>query len=194
MTWASNERPATPSFLKLTSHDEYDVLSWDTIPYYSEGQRVTYNIYGSETFPVDVEKSDNLLMADFNGSTIDIPCAKSIKYYAVTATNRYGNESLPCQLNSGGFTSERFADSPLSVPLLSDGNTVDLSHCDGIRTGNIVSIHSLMDNALTSRVITKDARGNNAIDVSSLPTGHYYVYLINKKAQHLLGRFSLRRF
>lgn len=194
LTWLSDQRPATPSFLKLTSHDEFDVLSWGATPYYSEGQRLTYNIYGSETFPVDIEKSGNLLMADFDGSSIEVPCAKSIKYYAVTATDRYGNESFPCQINSGGFTSERFVDSPLSVPLLSDGNSVDLSLCNGIRTGEVVSIHSMIGNALTSRVITKDARGNNSIDVSALPTGHYFVYLVNKKAEHLLGRFSIKRF
>ena len=59
---------------------------------------VYYNIYGSDIYPVDVSSGKHLLKTRVTGSFFRLPASLShYKYYAMTACDRFGNESGAAQ-------------------------------------------------------------------------------------------------
>jgi len=92
----SSAAPQMPSELFLQD----DWLFWDDFRNGQDAGRnyTLYNIYGAETWPVDISRAENLLMMRVRGTSVKL-CgrARGKRYYAVTAMNRYGQESEPCQ-------------------------------------------------------------------------------------------------
>lgn len=88
MTWmGKKEAPAKPKNIK---YDEGKLTWTGNAPY--------YNIYGSNTYPVDCSKAENLLFTRHEPTTFQIGGrALKMHYFAVTASDRYGNESEPAQ-------------------------------------------------------------------------------------------------
>jgi hypothetical protein len=62
---------------------------------YSGADYLLYNIYASETWPVDTEDPRNLIATRQKGQSLHVPHHGHALHYAVTATDRYGNESTP---------------------------------------------------------------------------------------------------
>ncbi len=59
---------------------------------------VFYNIYGSNVYPVDVSSGKNLLKTRVTGSYLNItPDISGYQYYAISASDRFGNESPATQ-------------------------------------------------------------------------------------------------
>ena len=59
---------------------------------------VFYNIYGSNVYPVDVSSGKNLLRTRVTGSYLNItPDIGGYQYYAISACDRFGNESPATQ-------------------------------------------------------------------------------------------------
>ena len=59
---------------------------------------ILYNVYGSNVYPVDVRTPDNLLATGIRDTEWELKGrALSMRYYAVTAIDRYGNESAAIQ-------------------------------------------------------------------------------------------------
>ena len=89
MTWMPEygDAPVVPSALSYRQ----GILSW-------QGNGSYYNVYGSNSYPVDCSRADNLIAARVSRTEF-IPEDKTrhFLYYAVTACNRYGNESAPLQ-------------------------------------------------------------------------------------------------
>ena len=58
-----------------------------------------YNIYASTESPVDTENPENLLATRYLWKTLTVPRRQHARplYYAVTAVDRYGNESQAVQ-------------------------------------------------------------------------------------------------
>lgn len=76
------------------------ILSWKA----SEDDRdvngrssVVYHIYGSDHYPVDCSKAENLLQTSVKGTTCALQQGMGKRFYAVTAMNRFGNESEAAQ-------------------------------------------------------------------------------------------------
>ena len=93
MTWLCDTLPAMPQDLTVVVDKYVTTLVWQG----NEGER--YNVYGSNTYPVDVTDPANLLktyMSDtrYEEYTHSVVCPR---HYAVTAIDRYGNESVPLQ-------------------------------------------------------------------------------------------------
>lgn len=62
------------------------------------GDYVYFNIYGSQTYPVDTEKAENLLETRVRGKKTQLTGRSStMRFFAVTASDRYGNESMAAQ-------------------------------------------------------------------------------------------------
>ena len=63
---------------------------------------VTYNIYSSTTYPVDTNNPANLCRAYSRDTTytVTMPSLSQPRHYAVTAIDRYGNESEAAQWRS----------------------------------------------------------------------------------------------
>lgn len=190
MTWYETEPPTSPSVLNVeTRKDGTLLLSWpgDTT------RNILYNVYGSDKAPVDTRQASNLLMASYRDSSIVVPQSPRIKYFAITAVDRYGNESLlSTQSFYGESTREAHAASlVLSEKLLSyDGKRVYLDGCD-VTEGQLLEVRTVIGAAYTSRLV-KVKDGHLYFDALGITSGHYIVYMINKKGyQHRLGVFSI---
>lgn len=89
MTWVSNKSVVAPSEVILNR----ETLSWQgTSPY--------YNVYASNTHPVDISDARNLIVQRYAATSLDVSNRKRnlpYRYYAVTAMDQYGNESKATQ-------------------------------------------------------------------------------------------------
>lgn len=184
--WMTERKDGT--LLLSWRYDTLAVLETDTL-----AGRVLYNLYGSDSAPVDTKCAENLLMAAYKGDSVIVPVSGRIKYYAVTATDRYGNESAARQL----FDAERVSCEVNSLRkvnammLPTDGRYVYLDRCD-VENGQLLEICSIAGNLLTS-CFARMNNGRLAIDVSNIDAGYYCVYLINRKRyRHKLGMFSVK--
>lgn len=95
MTWSSDTiAPLPPRNLKC----ENGVLSWTEGNHQNEESYTYYNIYGSNFYPVDVTKAENLLQARVLSTQFELTGrATSRRYYAVCASDRFGNQSKAAQ-------------------------------------------------------------------------------------------------
>ena len=93
MPWLSDTLPATPTGLQVTIDKQKTTLIWD------QAEGVTYNIYSSLTYPVDITDPANLYRTYIRDTRYEEPTHSIAKprHYAITAIDRYGNESLPLQ-------------------------------------------------------------------------------------------------
>lgn len=97
MTWMDSIPPAAPAVERLRVEDQGVVLAWkasaDNSPY-----PVKYRVYASNTFPVDVNDIRCLVDGNVNGLRYAHAPAypwRQKLHYAVTAVDRFGNESAP---------------------------------------------------------------------------------------------------
>ena len=93
MPWLSDTPPAMPQGFTAENTHEATVLRWQR----AEG--VQYNIYGSNTYPVDTTDPANLIVT-YSTDTIYIEHNPSLalrRHYAITAIDSYGIESQPIQ-------------------------------------------------------------------------------------------------
>lgn len=211
MSWYNVAAPDAPKMINIEGTEEGKMrISWSGVTDAS-GADCTYNIYGSDTFPVDTKDAKNLLAANLERKSVNIPAMKRIRYFAVTATDRYGNESIALQSHDGYATtadgsnndnnaiSEASHNNSLGKNVTSllhyDGTMVDLSSSDATE-GSLIVVSSLQGNDLYSCFAKFHDNNSGTPTLSFRPTittpGHYIVYLINKKKhRHLLGRFSI---
>ena len=102
MPWIDNVPPTAPSNLSTEQQAEgYTLLRWQPSTDNDRRNAPTYVVYGSDTYPVDTSNPENILAQRVQGTEyIYAPIRPwaARKYFAVTATDRCGNESQACQL------------------------------------------------------------------------------------------------
>ena len=93
MPWLEGTPPATPQGLQGEQGKYTLTLTWHP------EEAVTYNIYSSTTYPVDTTDPKNLCRAYSRDTayTVAMPSLSQPRHYAVTAIDRYGNESQAAQ-------------------------------------------------------------------------------------------------
>ena len=94
---------------------------------------IYYRVYASDTYPVDTEKAQNLILSRTDSCQYTFTSSPSQKggiYWAVTAVNRFGFESAPLALNAP------VKDEPSilygRLPVLPKGYTLIVSEATGI--------------------------------------------------------------
>ena len=95
MTWAGRPAPEAVKSLQVERGTTADNLSWYGARDRSGADYLLYNIYASETSPVDTREARNLLVTRQRATSLRVPHQGRTLYYAVTALDRYGNESAP---------------------------------------------------------------------------------------------------
>ena len=96
MTWAWNEAPGSPTRLDLSRGSSTDRLTWSGAVDRSRASYLLYNVYASTTPDVDVSEPRNLIATRLQSQQLYVPHTNGqTVYYAVTALDRYGNESSP---------------------------------------------------------------------------------------------------
>jgi hypothetical protein len=95
MTWTGDTlAPSAPAAIKY----EEGTLQWKPSLPLRPSQHILYNVYGSNTYPVDVTKAENLLATRVRTNQWTVNArGMRMRYYAVTAMDRMGNESLAAQ-------------------------------------------------------------------------------------------------
>ena len=100
MTWAQSIEPAPPTTLQVRHTSQDDQLSWKGAKDRSDGPYLLYNIYASRETPVDISNPQNLIATRHIWQTLVVPYVATQSqplHYAVTALDRYGNESEAIQ-------------------------------------------------------------------------------------------------
>lgn len=101
MPWINNIIPSQPTYIKLVLEADKAELSWGKSSDDDSNNSPKYNIYFSKTYPVDTNDAANLLRTYLETTQYTreatIPY-EHYGYYAITAIDRYGNESEAIQL------------------------------------------------------------------------------------------------
>ena len=99
MTWADSIAPSAPTRLQVMEEAPgYTRLTWEAASDNDPQNAPKYVIYSSETLPIDTSNPANILAQGVEGTTfLHAPLRpwERRKHFAVTAIDRYGNESQP---------------------------------------------------------------------------------------------------
>lgn len=185
MTWQSSARPSAPSGLsRRTQEDNVELLSWT--PADKDTTRIMYNVYSSREYPVNTDDARNLTVVRLRKSSLIIPHDPT-RHYAVTATDRYGNESTPLQER---HTNPDTPETRITDRLLKcDGKTLSLPEKGSVLDAAFVTIETLQGHIAATRPYN-----GTVADVSSLPEGMYVLRSLGRKGvTHRLGYFVIRR-
>jgi len=96
LTWLSRSIPEPPRSLSAHTIGSFMRLEWEKTPE-KESLAVFYNLYRSETFPVDTGNPKNLVAVCLTDNFYQLPIDSRIEsgyYYVVTGFDRYHNESV----------------------------------------------------------------------------------------------------
>lgn len=185
MTWESTAIPVTPSALNRKKHSgDVEILSWRPVD--KDTTKIMYNVYCSREYPVNTDDACNLMMTRLQKTSIIIPRDPS-RYYAVTALDRYGNESKPLQEKHVQNTAPatKLPDGLLKC----DGKTLRLPEKSNVLDASFITIETLQGHIVT----TRPYKGSTT-DVSRLPEGMYVLRSLGRKGvSHRLGHFIIRR-
>ena len=185
MTWQHSLPPTPPSRIDITRLEDADHLAWRGASDRSDGPYLTYNIYASATSPVDVADARNLIATRLVDSSLCIPLPKSgmSMNYAITATDRYGNESKPI------YTPQALAKQAPTQFLPNDGSKLTLPSKRNVLDADVVAIETLQGGIVCTRPYT-----GKHIDITSVPEGVYILKSINSKGvAHRIGQFIIKR-
>ena len=101
MPWLDNVPPTAPSELKITNIENgYTELKWQAATDNDERNKPMYVIYASNEYPVDTSRPVNIVAQNIRETSyIYAPILpwNAKKHFAVTAVDRYGNESVAIQ-------------------------------------------------------------------------------------------------
>ena len=170
MTWAGHTTPpAAPQNLVKTADQGYTVLNWTAATGHDPRNTPYYIVYASDRFPVDTEKPENIRATRVTGhsytDTFVYPWERKT-YYAVTAVDRYGNESRAAQLaGKATGSSLRIQNDSLMLPPVEQAEYVILTDIGG---------RSLLSRPYAPGVST-----------GSLPKGIYYCLVTGRKGNVL---------
>ena len=183
MTWAHKPLPSPPATLTLNGQ----TLSWQGAKDNSGGPYLLYNIYASTDYPVDVTQAENLVATRLTKTWVDIPSGQAgtwPKNYAVTAVDRYGQESEPIQLL---LNDSRPA---YGMPIIAktDGRAVALPAMESTFDAEFIVIETLMGQSIAVRPFAP------VVSISDLPDGIYQLRSLGRKGRnHRLGFFAIKR-
>ena len=101
MPWLDDEAPSAPARLRATrQEDGSTVLTWEAATDNDPRNPPTYVVYASDTYPVDTSDPRCIVAQGVRDTTWTYaPLApwEAYRHFAITATDRYGNEGEPCQ-------------------------------------------------------------------------------------------------
>lgn len=185
MTWVCATPPTPPTSLQLSA--DGCQLQWDGACDKSNGPYLLYNVYCSRGVPVDISDSRNLIATRISANGLSMMKKAENCYFAVTAVDRYGNESQPTFypeiIKSTNPTKTNY------TWLKCNGELVELPSKGSVLDADMVAIESLQGELIATRRF----QGTHA-DVRQLPEGTYIMKSLNRKGvTHRLGFFMIKR-
>ena len=181
MTWQHNECPEAPANLLNGTTAETTTLSWLAPANCSGAPYLLYNIYASRQYPVDIRDARNLIAVRTITTSHTMKTVEGM-HYAVTAMDRYGNESVALQEQEMPTTS------PSAHWLRHDGKSITLPAWAQTADAEFAVIESI-----TGCIVSSQKWGMK-LNISSLPGGVYSIKSVNRKGvTHHLGHFIIKR-
>lgn len=179
MTWEYGIKPAEPLNLKVSRMVDCTKIEWMKSTDHTGISETLYNLYGSETYPVDINDAKNIIATRLKGFKACIMQNTDL-YFAITAMDRFGNESKPLQEVRSNCEHKN---SLLEI----DGNRLNMPIKDKLLDAEYATIESL-----TGKIIKIIPYSTSCVDISSIPSGMYVMYSLNKKGvRHRMGFFII---
>lgn len=170
MTWQSASAPNAPTAIEVCS----DGLAW-------EGDTPYYNVYSSRTWPVDTHAAENLIAIRRAAHSLKVNTHD--RFFAVTAMDRYGNESRPLQSHE-----ERAQPTAATQMLACDGTWLQLPAKPSTLDADMVACETVEGTVVCTGPYA------HRLNVARLAEGTYILRSLNRKGvSHRLGHFQVRR-
>lgn len=186
MTWQGAARPDAPRDIALRpTADGTATLSWrhDT----ADTTAIMFNVYASDQHPVNTDDARNLIAIRRQGRTLCVPC-DAHRYYAVTATDRYGNESQPLQQPGNRTDMAAHTATPM---LPCDGHTLILPDATALADAEFLVVETPQQQAVATLHHT---RNQKKAHIDNIDEGVYVLRSLNKRGvSHRLGMFAIKR-
>ncbi len=174
MTWEGRPQPTAPTELQLQGN----LLKWGGAEDRSGAPYLLYNVYASPDYPVDISRAENLMATRLMATQLFVEPAGL--NYAVTAMDRYGQESAAAQLLL-------YAGPEYHAPTiaLTDGRPVALPADGSVLDAEFVIVETVMGQAVAILPYTP------TLNVSALPDGLYQLRSLGRKGRnHRIGFFA----
>lgn len=179
MAWANDTiAPLQPTGLRNNGK----TLNWTSQEATDTDGGILFNVYASATYPVDITRAENLIAPRLRKTSFDIiGLGKQNCYFAVTSSDRYGNESAALQEEAKHVEDRQSRDKEL---LKIDDN--GLIHFENTKQTIAVYICDLAGKKI--RIATSD----NKIRTHGLEPGWYKLTRIMKKnSTQTIGIFKI---
>lgn len=192
MTWETSRQPAAPTDFFQTIGVKNIVIEW-------RGSSPLYNIYASTADgPVDTDDAANIIATRVSSRHLSIPISNYSQRlnFAVTAVDRFGNESVPLQ--SCPTSNQRHGIDPTSPTRVipNDGKTLEFT-TQGTSIKDHFTVEDLQGRNIRTynRYEVKQLRNGKAIvNISNFPDGVYQLRSVNaKNVKHRMGFFIIKR-
>lgn len=186
MSWQDNRRPTMPSALcRNDMGNGTTMLEWQHAD--ADTTMTMFNIYSSHDYPVDTDDAANLIITRRQSRRLAVPTDPT-RHYAITATNRYGNESLPLQeWSSDGQANGTALTAAHMLPC--DGKTLQMPHAAMSVDADFAIIETLQ-----GTIVATMPYSTSRLNTASLPDGIYALRSLGKKGvTHRLGFFKIKR-
>ena len=168
-TWDDNTPPTQPEPMDVcTNEDGSKVLQWTPCTDNICQENVRYNVYASNTYPVDTTRPENLVSIKQKGTTYTydaVFAAQKGMFFAVTSIDRFGNESAATQLNKN----ERLLYSPNKL----------YHECDTVWLPSTETDFIIITDAC-GRIVRTDRKAQ-FLPTHNLPNGIYNVRTLQRK-------------
>lgn len=188
MTWASDKRPEMPhSLSRAESHTGSTLLTWQHPS--TDTTMIMFNVYASDEYPVNTNDARNLVAIRRQQRHITIP-GDCMLHYAVTATDRFGNESMPLQEKCDKNANNCYPAS-YTQKLACDGTFLKLPNCVSQTDAEYLIVESLEGG--TVAILPYSSRFGN-VNIRNMENGVYMLRSLNRKGiSHRLGVFFIKR-
>ena len=172
---------AAGASLVVRNDDKSVVIRWKSVAPY-------YNIYVSNTYPVNTDDPRNLLFARYVGQSLRLKNVGSDLFFAVRGMSRYGVETPALQEVDNAVSLV-----PSHVSLLAnDGNTLSLPAAAKLTDADHYVVLTLQGSAVRS--VKAKTIHNNQLNIASLLNGMYSLQVWgHKKRSFRVGYFMVRR-
>lgn len=163
-------KPEAPGGISVKQVGGHYIVSWDG----GTGGGLRYNVYASAAYPVDISEAGNILALKVEGCQVAAKAGGKM-YFAVTAIDRYGRESLAAQ---------QAAPAPDGIETVHDLPVIDIA------AGGDATLPPLLRRHSTGAVVIKDLAGadvavrpcaGGSFSTKGVKCGFYAIYSLNKK-------------
>lgn len=189
MNWLSSVKPEAPKDVRIEKRlseksangiqESMSVISWQT------EKNMVYNVYASESYPVDITKASNLIATRLAAPSLVIDGNRPL-HYAVTGQDRFGQESDASQVIYKSLIYNNINN--LNKSLVIDDKTTDIPFKPSTLDADYIMIQTLQ--GTTIKIFPYHGY---SVNISNLPNGIYQWRSLGKKGRnHRIGFFSVK--